>query len=1179
MVPPGLQQDSKDSFGAGGTTRKSKSMHGGRRKKGGGGGGGDSDGGLPRARTLNKLKTDRDVLVKAVHDKVGTAPNRGVALEYDFEDLLGQTEWREGDSDVDEDAELERMMRGMERVEADAAVDPEAELAKMAFQSEYDYEGVDDDKFLETHYVAPDKFKAMKRVAEEVFLEGRANPATVGTKELSQLGSGMALYFLWLKLLVYWGAFATVMVLPALWAAFSGSRVSEEQMDALFVSAFSVANLGVNQETLNATACAVTDCNTTYVNFGVFETADTTTSLIIAAGDFLYSAAFIWLIVYFRRRIASLDDEIDKNTVTADDFAVYVTNLPIDAAPDELEEHFSDLFQLEKPDWMFEGFCCKQISYKKQRRPGHIMDRGRPDTDANGKRRIRYKSRNYKPVLDTSFDGDKPTYMRSWVCEVQMAYPNGKMIRKFHQRKDMFQELRAARALVKKYDVRSRFADKFEKEKAEKELAKVKKKWDKLAKQPVKIEDEDVVAAFVIFNHEESYIHCLHDYKKSASCLGRCFQAKPLRFRNRTYPITVQKAPDPSNVLWENLETGLASRVCRQLFSLVVTSSLLLISFAVTFQSEQAANALSELVPDPALCAQLFPEMIMGPAFEPGMRLQRNRTADRDGTCKDGQTWVSYPGVHPEVHIVEDVPCIRPCVDMEDETECVASDGETPFQARDIANCFCVSSLTSALSEHGIIDGPQIVLESRDADLCGPFSETYLQGTALSAASTILTIAINGVVAKMMPALTKFERHHTVTDEAASTAIKTFVSQFVNTAIILIVVNARLPGNLGNAVQFAGLFSGDYAGFTVGWYTAVGAPLVHTMIAQVVAPHVAPMLAVFVIGPLQRRLTWKKMTTQYHMNDLFRDPEFNIVESLATTLNILFCVLWFSSGMPLLIPVAWAAFYATYKLQKYLLLRHAPKPPVYDKSLPLLVAELLPYALLGHLLLGIWMYGEPGVTLSDDVQLQNYRIPGVFEPKQMYNSLLKLLKSGGDQLGTAERMVRQNTFPMVMLLLVILVGIVMFRFLGRFWKAFGRRALFVLSCGLWADDPTKLVSLIYNDREWNPPFSEPFEKQLDPDEERVLTPLEVNEGYSITQKDGQNILSRTWPDSGEVDGRPHHRGMPMRTWEVIRAKNLHTYDIMRNDKYKFAIAAMKMTQMQQVREAALKAKGVVATDD
>ena len=40
-----------------------------------------------------------------------------------------------------------------------------------------------------------------------------------------------------------------------------------------------------------------------------------------------------------------------------------------------------------------------------------------------------------------------------------------------------------------------------------------------------------------------------------------------------------------------------------------------------------------------------------------------------------------------------------------------------------------------------------------------------------------------------------------------------------------------------------------------------------------------------------------------------------------------------------------------------------------------------------------------------------------------------------------------------------------------------------------------------------------------------------------------------WLSSGKVQGEEHQKFQFMRTWEVIRQNNLHSYDIVFNDRY------------------------------
>ena len=66
--------------------------------------------------------------------------------------------------------------------------------------------------------------------------------------------------------------------------------------------------------------------------------------------------------------------------------------------------------------------------------------------------------------------------------------------------------------------------------------------------------------AFVTFNHEESFLRCAEAYDKSRSVIRRIFQPKELRFRGR-HRLRVDPAPNPSDVLWENLGVTCASVV------------------------------------------------------------------------------------------------------------------------------------------------------------------------------------------------------------------------------------------------------------------------------------------------------------------------------------------------------------------------------------------------------------------------------------------------------------------------------------------------------------------------------------------------------------------------------------------------------------------------------------------
>jgi hypothetical protein len=96
------------------------------------------------------------------------------------------------------------------------------------------------------------------------------------------------------------------------------------------------------------------------------------------------------------------------------------------------------------------------------------------------------------------------------------------------------------------------------------------------------------VGAFVTFNNEESIAVCLANYRYSLSYFGRFFQRSGLRYRGeKSYdhtstPIQVERAREPDDLRWENLEYDYVKRGIRRNCvrrSMLLTCLLLLVSF------------------------------------------------------------------------------------------------------------------------------------------------------------------------------------------------------------------------------------------------------------------------------------------------------------------------------------------------------------------------------------------------------------------------------------------------------------------------------------------------------------------------------------------------------------------------------------------------------------------------
>ena len=107
--------------------------------------------------------------------------------------------------------------------------------------------------------------------------------------------------------------------------------------------------------------------------------------------------------------------------------------------------------------------------------------------------------------------------------------------------------------------------------------------------------------------------------------------------------------------------------------------------------------------------------------------------------------------------------------------------------------------------------------------------------------------------------------------------------QFINTAVVALVVNANFHTNLGP-------LKGQHSDFDRGWYVKVGAALLLVMIINVVT---APLTMALRLAYLKmvRCCCWKKQPNQEMLNALFTNPDFDLAARTAQMMNTIFVCL------------------------------------------------------------------------------------------------------------------------------------------------------------------------------------------------------------------------------------------------------------------------------------------------
>lgn len=254
-------------------------------------------------------------------------------------------------------------------------------------------------------------------------------------------------------------------------------------------------------------------------------------------------------------------------------------------------------------------------------------------------------------------------------------------------------------------------------------------------------------------------------------------------------------------------------------------------------------------------------------------------------------------------------------------------------------------------------------------------------------------IFINFLLRTIFKRLSKFERVSNKTKEQLNIMIKVFIAQFINTALIILIVNANF--DKVSAVYYIPytkeIFSGEFSDFTREWYVNIGESLVFTMIVCIVSPHLLTLMIICPFNYCKRRCFYKLYKTQKSLNRSYTGPEFDLACRNSQVLNLIFTCYLYSSTIPFLNLIAALALFVLYWTDKILILRHYRKPPLLSYHLNNAAIKFIPIIIIMHSCFAIHMYGSESifptgveVNSNGEVQVKDnsiidrlFSIPGI----------------------------------------------------------------------------------------------------------------------------------------------------------------------------------------------------------
>ncbi|KAL8005362.1 putative anoctamin, 10TM putative phosphate transporter, cytosolic domain-containing protein [Plasmopara halstedii] len=434
------------------------------------------------------------------------------------------------------------------------------------------------------------------------------------------------------------------------------------------------------------------------------------------------------------------------------------------------------------------------------------------------------------------------------------------------------------------------------------------------------------VTAFITFEEEEGFNRCLQEYP-DLGWIHRLFQPHYKRLHGKS--LQFFRAPDPTDIIWENLHYPYLERMLRQLVVAMVTLSVLFLSFVLIFLAKEQKSKLE-------------------------------RQFGRPTTC-------------PTKVLKTDV--------IQDEMN--RASGSVPYKA--LLECYCKNLVNNHSFQSTMYETFYNPLTGRSDMLCRTWATTFARTQILSIASVLLVVAVNLVLARILDGLVTVEKHHTESSLVVSRVRKVFLAQFCNTALLMLVINANADyflkpsanpqtGSTAEDFSFGMLkfLDGEYSDFSASWYNDVGAALMLTMIINSFSSHFY-VLADSIFLKARRFIdrgysfdhSLTKQDIQRDLETLYRGPKFDLASRYAQSLTTIFITYMFSAGMPLLHVIGFGATLITYWADKFTFLRIARSPPLYDSRLATTAGSLLPYAVLLHCLIAVWMFSNDNIFESE----------------------------------------------------------------------------------------------------------------------------------------------------------------------------------------------------------------------
>ncbi|KAF0710900.1 hypothetical protein AaE_012328 [Aphanomyces astaci] len=596
--------------------------------------------------------------------------------------------------------------------------------------------------------------------------------------DIGDLGVGIRLYFMLTKytsmLFVVMSVCAAptagddnmTIVAPSL-LHYYGHGVTAATKDPLGLNFVSLANEGINAEYIptNCTYMGGTmDCSLRTIDTP-FTTSPKIVAYVTTICDCVYSLVFVVFIVAFSYRCHAIVTAHTRDNITPAKYAVYVRGFPRDATEQEIMTHFSTLYDLSQPAHRFPmwlGCFGRRRRQVKQQlrvaRPGSTTNCS-PGHDENG-------AKLPQPVENVSHVDGNELYVGSWVAQVSIARPIGRFLRLFLALETLTQRIAMLEATMVEYRKQER--------RFRKRLRRAETEFATLETQ-LEAKTNKMTALRTQGNQRRSFTNFVTFLLLVVSCAIISLAQGAQQAFNKPGPssicskiLDVYQGPD-FNTSTDNSATSPSNSTDDWTLQWNASSRCPDdASFDITFLNHSATPFPPSVLPFNDIGGASFNlTRCTSTCFTPGLT-----------TCGT-------------------LPCFTTDVNYT-SSKAVGDDSCEAYDASSILLCYCKPKLEAYVKADGLYNGPWKLW---DVELpCRAYITAFLTKNGLLIAAAITVILVNTVLRGVFYAFGTFERHSSESNKAAAVVLKLFFAQWINTAVIVLLVNA----NLGNVpvIQF-----------------------------------------------------------------------------------------------------------------------------------------------------------------------------------------------------------------------------------------------------------------------------------------------------------------------------------------------------------------------------------------